>query len=335
MPEEKKTEEKKAEKSAFQLEQDERWAKAEKMMQEIRPGYRLSIHRVRPSWCSGFLERIDCTEEDPVDLDYLVNEWGGEVLRLRLCDDTGTYKRGSDLVLRSYPPRFQGQIIHREDRFAEQTGKRQNPDPGPQTIPLPQPSQQLDIVGILGLLQKTRKEDLTTLRALLGTATPPTPAIPESRSSLDDLLEFAEKWKQLQKLFGTEQPVPVSDDAGLLGSVSEIVKALSSQSKSAPNPAAAGRVVSPRAPNKPRAPRESSQDSDVGISDQISQLSVDKFSDLLLTSLAKMPEDRRAVVIQRFAAQAGLVVDDEPGDYDEEEDEEYAESDSSIGRTDA
>jgi hypothetical protein len=90
---------------------DERWAKAEHMLAEIKPGWSLSIHRIRPGWCSGYLERIECTEDEPLDLDYIISTWGGEVLKLRLCDDNGRYTKGAQLNLRSYPPRFKGQRL--------------------------------------------------------------------------------------------------------------------------------------------------------------------------------------------------------------------------------
>jgi hypothetical protein len=308
---------------------DERWAKAEHMLAEIKPGWSLSIHRIRPGWCSGYLERIECTEDEPLDLDYIISTWGGEVLKLRLCDDMGKYHRGAQLNLRSYPPRFKGQRLHQNPED-EPRGKTQM-DPVQMHNP---PPPQLDLVGVLSLLQKTRKEDLGLLRALLGSTPQVTAQQPiKPSNSLDDILAFAGKWKQLQAVFGAEQAQPVNDDAGFMGSITEIVKALGQMGQKPPaqqqQPQQAGRIIPPQNDRQPNP--DTIEGTNVHpngahnqLSDVISQLDSDKFSDIVLTALAKMPDDIRERTIQTFFERSGLLEDREPDDPDDDDsDEEY------------
>ena len=81
---------------------DSKQLKAENMLASIKSGWSLGISRIRPGWCSGYLERVECTENEPIDMTYIIEQWGGHILRLRLCDERGKYRGGTDLNLQSY-----------------------------------------------------------------------------------------------------------------------------------------------------------------------------------------------------------------------------------------
>lgn len=317
-------EEQKNEQDDEQDPQDRKWERAERMLDELRSGWSISIIRMRPGWCSGFLERIECSDDEPIDIDYIVQTWGGEVLRLRLSDETGTYRRGATVNLRSYPPLFRGEPIRRNDHTGPVDDRRRARQQNDAYVPPPPAPAQLDLIGVLGLLQKTRKEDLGLLRALFGSVPQFQPH--EQRSSLDDLLEYATKWKQLQKIFGSDQSAqPATDEGQLLGSITEIVKAIGARPAQPATPAQPpGRIVAPRENPKPidhgtNVPQiEHNND----LSAVISRLDHNDFTNLILTSLASMPDDRRERAIATFFERSGFFEDDDRGDDEPEENDE-------------
>lgn len=312
---------------------DTKLEKAERMLASIKGGWSLTISRIRPGWCSGYLERIECTEDEPIDMDYIIEQWGGKMLRLRLCDERGTYRGGADMNLQAYPPKFRGTVMHNNE-----ANPAQKQTTSPSIVQQPAATAQPNLIELLGLMSKTRNQDINTLRTLLDQAQPQPQYAPQQGgfSGIDDMINFASKFKQLQELmgnFGGGGGGEPAEDAGLLGSIGEVLKMFNQTKQvAAPQPVPqpvpqtrrAARVVPPQGPQPvPQRPIPTAQDSNfpqnTDLASHLAGLDADDYKTTFLTSLQQMPDDKRNQILADFM-ENGL-----PDDL-EEEYEEYEET---------
>lgn len=319
---------------------DTKLEKAERMLASIKGGWSLTISRIRPGWCSGYLERIECTEDEPIDMDYIIEQWGGKMLRLRLCDERGTYRGGADMNLQAYPPKFRGTVMHNNE-----ANPTQNKTSAPTIVQQPAAAAQPNLIELLGLMSKTRNQDINTLRTLLDQAQPQPQYAPQQGgfSGIDDMINFASKFKQLQELmgnFGGGGGEP-AEDAGILGSIGEVLKMFNQTKQVAvpqpvPKTRRSAHVVSPHGPqpaqNRPIPPKPAQnvpQCSD--LSSVLAELDADDYKNTFLTSLQQMPDDKRNQILADFM-ENGLP-DDLEEEYEEyEETEEPEQGDSQTGQ---
>jgi len=103
-------------KSAGEIERDDQIDKLDRFFGGLNPGVSVLIERVQPSWCNGLLEEIQVTD-DGLDLDYLIDTWGGQLLSLKMRGKAGKLVGGSYKVpLYSYPPLRFGERLHPYDK---------------------------------------------------------------------------------------------------------------------------------------------------------------------------------------------------------------------------
>jgi hypothetical protein len=201
--------------------------KIARLLASIRPGYTVAVSRSAPSWCAGYLERIELGEDQGIDFDYLAETWGGQVLRLRICDSTGTYRGGCDIKLGSYPPRFRGRLMKRfePDESELPPGARLASSPA-QIAPVS--NGLAGIEGLLGFLGKMRSDDLKSIKTVLDSVTTDQPVV---QNGIGNIVEMARQMKELQGIFGganqamndSAQP---DDQAALFRTIGEIAKGL-------------------------------------------------------------------------------------------------------------
>lgn len=294
--------------------------RAERLFADFKPGTQLSIIRLRPTWCGGFLEKLDCYDDEPLDIDYLINTWGGKLYKLRLSDGSGRYISGATLNLSSYPPRFQGRIIRpEEDWWKDDSGQSAKSAAQPIANPAPAPAMPSPL-EMLAAFQKQRDADFKTLQSLLGGQTPQ-----PRHDTLEELLRFGGQWKKLQEMFGGVGSAAIvkadSSDLGaepdMLDQITKLITALRT------NPPAPSQRHIVDAPQQNPAPKPSQQRP---IAEVLAGLEPDKYSEILLTSLSHMSENNREIVIQNFLAKTGLLED---SDDDDDEDENDLEADDS------
>ncbi len=315
---------------------DEKWEKAEKILSTVRSGWSLTIYRTKPSWCASFLERLELDGDEPVDMEYLIHEWGGQVLTVRLHDEQGKYRGNAVIKLMAYPVRHHGKRLRRSDLLDDdfdQYKTNQPPAPGQQT-PFQHPNQQqnpqVEMMNLLGVMQKARKEDLNLLQMIYqshGPGQPPAQA-PSRKSALREMVEMGNTYKQLQGVFGQPQgensgEQPQSEEMAILGTVGDIVKSMVNKPQQVnAQAAAAPRVVPPAGQQQNGAQQQRSaapkQDSsDFAISSAMANMEPEQVTDILLTSLSKMPDHKRAQVFTEFTKRTGLQIY-EPEEVDEE-----------------
>lgn len=291
---------------------EKRLGQLELMMSELSPGYRLSVYRTRPSWARSWLETIELSEDEPIDLNYLVNEWGGEVLKLRILDERGKFVRGCDVPLMSYPPRVHGQTL-RKPNTPELIQATQNtaivPAAAAQT-----PQRQNDLSTVIDLLQRTRKDDLSVLKSLL-------PYAGEKQKPLTELIELAGQLGQLKELFGSAESSPIASalpavdsDTIFLQSIAEMVKTVFA--KQAPSPP---RIVAPRtATPQPAATQRQLALAIAGLEPEIAK-------GVFFHALAEMGPQRAQATVEKVLAGFNMQSTIEGDTEDEEEDDEEEE----------
>lgn len=81
----------------------------------IQPGVTLLIERLKPSWCSGLLEEITVNDE-VIDLQYFIENWGGQLLSVKVRGKKGQLQGSYKVPLHSYPPLRYGEKIFPYDK---------------------------------------------------------------------------------------------------------------------------------------------------------------------------------------------------------------------------
>lgn len=286
---------------------EKRIGQIEMMLAELAPGYRLSVYRTRPSWARSWLETIELSEDEPIDLNYLVDQWGGEVLKLRILDERGKFVRGCDVPLMSYPPKVHGQILRKPNSAELQ------PPPQTNAIVRQEPPQQRQdsLSTVIDLLQRTRKDDLSVLKSLL-------PYAGEKQAPLSELIEMAQQLGKLKELFGgVETPpaaavIPAQDsDSIFLQSIAEMVKTVFA--KQAPPPP---RIVAARQAPNPQATAQA-------IAARLATMTPDEAQKTFFAALAGMGPDRAQATVEKILAgfQAQSTIEGNEEDEDEDEDD--------------
>lgn len=306
--------------------EDDAYARAQRMLAGFKPGMSLSIYRLRPSWCSGFLERLECFDDEPLDIDYIINEWGGKRLKLRVCDETGKYISGTDLNLSSYPPRFRRKLMNPDDDWlptnaAVKVPKADRDDSG-QTGQTGQTSNQTDVIKLFRELKEILSE---------GKSEAPAPAPPaQIVNPLNQFLETAAALKKVQGLFGSAPAAAPAieiepDSTGeMFGQITSLITALRG------NPTAAAAPVKKRIVPDDQPKKQP-------VADVLASLDAEKYTNILLTSLQKMPENKRETIIANFIQHTGLegILDadeddlddvDDQGEYDGDPEDQQSES---------
>lgn len=307
----------------------------ENVLSAIRPGYSIAVYRQQPAWASGYLERIECLDDQAIDLDYLAETWGGEVLRIRLCDETGTYRGGADIPFRSYPVLFRGKRlkrrgIHEDDLPEGAQLAAQLPAPA---APAPQqPSFSID--NLLKLVSKTSTENLETLRELVQSTQTDVPVL---QGSLANTIETIRQVKELQGILGTtdkaiEQP---SNDMALFQTLGEVAKGIFSSNQQ-PHPPR--RVIAPPPPQlQQHAPPPQPKFAPPGplpgskIAETLAGMRPDEAADVAFAAMSRMNDQQKEEMISNFLGRLGgeSELDSE---YDDDTDPEY-DTDSEVDET--
>ena len=282
--------------------EDDAYTRAQRILADFRTGMSLSIYRLRPSWCSGFLERLECFDDEPIDIDYIIHEWGGKRLKLRICNDRGKYISGADLNLSSYPPRFRRRIMNPDDDWLPSNGPvkvpQQNPQQNPQQTPQ-QSNQPADVIKLVRELKGILADGKVTV------APEPAPVI----NPLKQFLETAEALKKVQGLFGSAPTAPMAESepdptSELFGQITGLITAF--RGNPTANPVPKPKRIVPDSVQQP-------------VVDTLAALDPEKYTNILLTSLQKMPENKRETIIANFIRHTGIesLLD---GNDDEQED---------------
>ncbi len=59
------------------------------LLAELGGGIRLTVHRLEPLWCDGYLGTIEVDEDDTISMENLRELFGGRKLKCKVIDDKG------------------------------------------------------------------------------------------------------------------------------------------------------------------------------------------------------------------------------------------------------
>ena len=275
--------------------EDAKIARLDKLLAEVQTGWTVSIYRARPSWCKGYLERVELLEDEVIDLDYLAKTWGGEVLRLRICDHTGQWKGGADIHLHSYPPRFHGQLIQRPE-YLPMVPAAGKGAPGRDPIDSYQ--------HMMTLLRDARKEDLDMLQKL--TKRSPAPAAAPDLG-LGSLEQLAGVYERLHGIFGSGGGGNSGGGDDMTGVIKEALRTFRDDRDRRPRIGPPGPPPGSGRPTKRRqlAPVVDDHENDLDENDLIDQLSAmdaTDAADVVVQAMGQMDETKREEAMSKFVA---------------------------------
>lgn len=290
-----------------------------RLLSSVQSGWKIAILREQPSWCKGHLETLevfDPSEEgSAVDVNYLIREWGGHKLFLKVHNERGQWVGGGSISLFSYPPRVHGKLLQ-EPNYAELL----TPAPAPQQNPYPYPppaapGPTLDFGKLLDIVMKQKNSDPTMLLKILELqqqqqvqAAPPQQNIVEQFMGMMGLMR--EMQGMLGEFGGGGGGGGGGDDlGGMLPMVADLLKGLMQKQG---QPAPQRRVLTPPqhggAPVQPLPPapvQGSTGETLSGIADKLATLDPSDAAEVVLKALGDMPEERRSRAMSIFLNSMG------------------------------
>jgi len=284
---------------------EEKLSRLEAMLKEIGAGWQVSIYRLQPSWCKGFLETIDMSDdEEPIDLDYIVKQWGGEKIKVRIKDPRKVYRGSVDIPLHSYPPRLYGEeLVHPNKRAADS------------------PSSALgNLEMILGVVEKLKKSDLDPVVKILLQQQAAFQTQPQS--GVQNLLESLAVLEKFKGFFGHVEEKPRAAEGDLLGNINAILDTYS-KIKGTNEPKKKTIVPALRAVN----PAPAALGNPMGDPLSMSKLQPKSFIKNFLDAMALMPKEKRESILQMFMSGDIGEEDEKTGEEKEDledEGEEYS-----------
>lgn len=316
--------------------EDPRDQKIKDLFSDLRPGYRLVITRLAPTWCYGWLETLEILPDDSIDLEYICSVWGGNKLRLQLQGDNRRYLKSAEIFV-AHPPKYQGVVITPES-WARQNNTEQ---PKTETAPAATAINPLDLMRTMSQM---RQEDLDLFRKMTAGKNQPVYEPPKQVNQFEEFLKMAQHWKQLQSIFGELTPAPVQaapldDSTAMIQQITGLISAFKGnqqppqrQQRIAP-PQQRQRIAPAASPAPPAPPAKPKQN----LAETLARMEKDKFSETILTALGQMDQTKRETVLMDIARSLGLMGDgetDESEDFGDEDGQpvEYDENDGVLDR---
>lgn len=315
------------------------------LLSSIQNGWQVTILRGQPGWCRGHLETIEyygSDENEPIDVNYLIRQWGGRKLYLRVHDEKGRYAGGGSISLFTYPPKIRGQILNESDQYGMSPGPQgtftQNVPPPMHHPPQPPSAQPFDITKLFELASKQKNADLGSVMELMKNFQSQVQA-PQQQvdpmAGMQQMVAMAQMFKQMKEVFGElggDGGGGGGSEDGIAPIAAEVVKALVAN-RQQPAPAR-GSLTGPRpgftGPPKSGAPTQNApqnvpppkeNDIEAGnimqIAKRLSDLNPEDAAGCIHLAYEGMPKEKSEEAAQAFMRQMG---DGEGGGYQDPED---------------
>lgn len=99
----------------FKARREEWMEDLEKCFDSLVPGVKISVWRMRPEWCKGYQGTIDYDDsndgDDPLNLDYIRDQFGGDSLQLKFQDEKGRNLFAKTVKFNGVPCRVYGERL--------------------------------------------------------------------------------------------------------------------------------------------------------------------------------------------------------------------------------
>jgi hypothetical protein len=300
----------------------------------LSPGVSLLVERLRPSWCSGVLEEF--TVDDPIGLDYFIEQWGGELLLVKVRGKGGKLRGSYKIPLHSFPPLLYGDQIkqpNRGDRFREDSPAAA-PTPSPSIVQTGFPTEKIMAAasGLAPVLMQwmksqedrrraeedRRREDMQMMLAMMKS---------NQGGGLSDITKVGAVMAQLNEMFKQNAPVGGGSEMDFLPHALDVLKTvMGSQPASREQPKAR---ITPPAPSLSSGP-PSRQRATVtplpvregeDVSSQIAKMEPARAVESVLEALGKMDPDKRDAVIGTFLMKYQEDMSGDDGAIEDEDDQ--------------
>ena len=310
----------------------------------VQPGVTLLIERLKPSWCSGLLEEITVTDEI-IDLQYFIENWGGELLSVKVRGKGGKLKGSYKVPLHSYPPLRYGQRISpykKGERFQEED--QENHAPAPPVVVNPPQSAVLEKIvsslpAILPLVmqwaqqaEERRRADMALFMQMAKTN--------NSGGGIKDLSNLGAVYTQLAEVFKAHGDGGGGSELDFIPQALDVLKMVLQPADKAPQK---GRLTSSPPVSSPPArkatvtqlptqgaPAPSSSSSTpalevpIDMAGNISSMAPERAAETIIEALGRMEPSKRDAAIGHFLGefQATMAEEDDDIDGDDAEQED-------------
>ena len=288
----------------------------ERSLSEFSDGDYITIMRLQPPEFVGALERIPVDPSNPIDLQYLINKWGGTHLRI------GVYgpgqkgrKAGFDIPLKSFPPRSNYKLLRAHGEEPER----------PAPPPAPPPVDPMAMVGAIIEMSKrlnpppiSSGPDVTELiRLVLRTQQAP------KTDPMGELQRTIGLIKEMQGLGGFGNNSGDDDVFGKIAGIAEKFLTMSQQQNSTPSVTASA----VRAPVLPSAPTPRVMPDPMQIIQLLGSMEPDQIGQMVSGYIASLPDERREMVMGSVIRGMGMQIDDRPAEDPSEGDDDESDND--------
>lgn len=197
----------------------------------IEPGYTLVLSRVEPGWCKGLLEEISVTQTSaPVDINYIINTWGGHKIRLRFRRPDGKWAKFRDVELYTFQPLIYGRTIERSapsphrqlERSPEETAIVKH-DP----VDLqPRQDKSREMLEMMEMIQRMRAADMQAMAAMVQAQQQNQPPPQDPYKIMNWAFSLASQFQQARS-----PELPSSENDEILGLLGKLTDAFGSSRK--------------------------------------------------------------------------------------------------------
>lgn len=310
----------------------------------IQPGVTLLIERLKPSWCSGLLEEITVNDE-VIDLQYFIENWGGQLLSVKVRGKKGQLQGSYKVPLHSYPPLRYGEKIYPYDkgeRFKE--GEQMQGQQNQPVIVNPPQSANLEkifaaIPAILPFVLKwleasesRRQHDMALMMQMMKGQ--------NSGGGIADISKLGSVMAQLNEVFRKN----MGDGAGGSGNemdfipqALDVLKMVLQPGEKKPQPEQRARLAPPSMSGPPPASSPPTPRSKVtpfptatpaapaDVAGNISAMPPDRAAETIIEALGRMDPSKRDAAIGHFLGEYSATMEEEDDQFegdDEQQDDE-------------
>lgn len=301
----------------------------------IQPGVTLLVERLKPSWCSGLLEEITVSDE-LIDLSYFIDNWGGELLLIKVRGKRGQLQGSYKVPLHSYPPLRYGERIYpydKSERFKDVPDKA----PPSQPVVVNQPKsfdiEKLfaSIPAILPFVMKwlennetRRQNDMAMMMQMAN-----------KQSGIGDISQLSTAMVQLNDLYKKtvwkgDSGAGGGGDVDFLPQALDVLKmVMSPQQQQQQSPkghlSPPKTVGPPNGHNVTQLPTTAMRKESTDLADNIASLGSTQAAETIIDALSRMDPGKREAAIGAFLSEYSETMNDEDDDLggnDEEQEED-------------
>lgn len=262
----------------------------------------LTIRRLTPSWCTGWLEEIPIDGKNFPSITEIRNRWGGHKLSLRLRDAQGKLGKAHYLELNSFPPRVGGRPLRNPDQFP---WSDEYDTPKKETPFYPQPPQQNksdeSMKLIAAMLEQQGRFQSAMMQALLSQQGSPKSPVKDMR----EMFGLMQMWRQL------DPAQPQTGEGDQLGTLVNLASQIFGKAKSD--------KPKLKAPN-PQAPTQ--QNPNVDFQQLLGQLSPNEIGQAAAAMFEGMDDKQRRVAMGEFLEYSGMDGPEQTDDYEDDDDDD-------------